>query len=291
MKKWLVSLGMAAGVLSLSACNSGSGANSDRIVQSKAGEITKEEFYNELKTQAGDKVLKQMVDTMLLEKEYKVTDKEIDAKIKDYEKQFGGKDGLKQALEQKGIKDEKVFKKLVKQELLAEKAATDGVKVSEEDVKKEFEDKYKVEIKASHILVKDEKTAKEVKSRLDKGEDFTKLAKEYSIDPGSKVKGGDLGYFIKGNMVPEFDNVVFSLEVNKVSDPVKTQYGYHIIKVTDKKTNKFEDKKDGIEKELKFKKAKPINEVISKLQKEADINIKDKELEDALKNSQNTGME
>ncbi|RBW68303.1 peptidylprolyl isomerase [Bacillus taeanensis] len=284
MKKWLSSLGIAAGVLTLSACNPGD-VNSDIIVQSKAGEITKEEFYNELKTQAGDKVLRQMIDIMLLEKEYKVTDKEIDAKVKDYEKQFGGKDGLKQALKQQGINDEKVFNNLVKRELLAEKAATDGVKVSEEEIKKEFEDKYKVEIKASHILVKDEKTAKEVKENLDKGGDFSKLASEYSIDPGSKDKGGDLGYFIKGNMVPEFDNVAFSLDVNKVSDLVKTKYGYHIIKVTDKKTNKFEDSKDRIEKELKFKKAKPMNEVISNLQKEADINIKDEDLEGILKDS------
>ncbi|MGM0874689.1 MAG: peptidylprolyl isomerase [Bacillota bacterium] len=287
MKKWFVSLGMAAGVLSLSACNFGG----DTIVQSKAGDITKEEFYNELKVQAGDKVLKQMVETMLLEKEYKVTDKEIDAKIKDYKKQFGGEEGLKQALEQNGVPDEQAFKKLVARELLAQKATTDGVKVSEEEIKKEFEDKYKEEIKASHILVKDEKTANEVKAKLDKGEDFAQLASEFTIDPGSKDKGGDLGYFIKGMMVPEFDEVVFSLKVNKVSDPLKTQYGYHIIKVTDKKTNTFEDKKDVIEKELKFAKAKPIDTLISKLQKEADINIKDKELEDVLKKTQQqTGM-
>lgn len=287
MKKMLVSLGMVGAVLSLSACNLGA---SETIVQSKAGDITKEEFYNELKAQAGDQVLKQMVETMLLEKDYKVTDKEIDAKIKEYKEQFGGEEGLKQALKQNGMEDEQAFKKLVERELLAQKAATNGVNVSEEEVKKEFEDKYKEEIKASHILVKDEKTAKEVKERLDKGEDFTKLASNYSIDPGSKDKGGDLGYFTKGNMVPEFDQVVFSLDVNHVSDPVKTEYGYHIIKVTDKKTNTFEDKKEIIEKELTYKKAKPINEVISKLQKEADITIKDKELEDVLEPTQHPGM-
>ncbi|UAL50213.1 MULTISPECIES: peptidylprolyl isomerase [Metabacillus] len=283
MKKMFVSLGIVGTVLSLSACNLSA---SDTIVQSKAGEITKEEFYNELKAQAGDQVLKQMVETMVLEKDYKVTDKEIDERIKEYKEQFGGEEGLKQALAQKGMSDEQVFKKNVERELLAQKAATDGVKVSEEEVKKEFENKYKEEIKASHILVKDEKTAKEVQERLDKGEDFAQLASVYSTDPGSKDKGGDLGHFTKGNMVPEFDQVVFSLDVNHVSDPVKTEYGYHIIKVTDKKTNTFEDKKAEIEKELTYKKAKPINEVISMLQKEAEITIKDKELDEALETTQ-----
>ncbi|RID88550.1 hypothetical protein D1970_01645 [Mesobacillus zeae] len=149
-------------------------------------------------------------------------------------------------------------------------------------MKKEFENRYKEEVKVSHILVNDEKTAKEVKERLDKGEDFAQLASEHSIDPGSKDIGGKLGYLIKGDMVPEFDKVAFSLEVNKASGPVKTQYGYHIIKVTDKKTNTFEDKKNVIEKELKYQKAKPINTLIAELQKEADINIKDKELENVL---------
>lgn len=283
MKKIIVSLGIAAAVLSLSACNLSA---SNPIVQSKAGEITKEEFYNELKAQTGDQVLQQMVETMVLAKEYKVTEKEIDERIKEYTEQFGGEEGLHQALAQNGMTDEQAFKKNIERELLAEKAATDGVKVSEEEVKKEFEEKYKDEIKASHILVKDEKTAKEVKERLGKGEDFAKLASHYSIDPSSKDNGGDVGYFTKGRMVSEFDQVVFSLDVNQVSEPVKTEYGYHIIKVTDKKTNKFEDKKKAIERELTLKKAKPIKEVISKLQKEADISIKDQELKDALKTTQ-----
>ncbi|WP_157800934.1 peptidylprolyl isomerase [Bacillus solitudinis] len=287
MKRWLVNFGITAGLLSLTACNTGA----DTIVQSESGDITKEEFYNELKAHGGDKVLKQMVETMLLEKEYNVTDQEIDAKVNEYKEQFGGEEGLKQALVENGIGDEQAFRKLVKRELLAQKATTDGVDVSEEEIKKEFEDKYKEEIKASHILVTDEETAKEVKERADKGEDFAGLASEYSIDPSSKDNGGDLGYFRKGMMVPEFDSVVFSLEVNEISDPVKTQYGYHIIKVTDKKTNTFKDKKGVIEEKLTFEKAKPIATVISDLQKEANITVKDKELEDVLETPQQTEME
>lgn len=286
MKKWIVSLGLAGGVLTLSACNSGD-INKDAIVKSKSGEITNEEFYAELKTQAGKDVLKQMVDTMLLEKKYNVTDKEIAAKIKEYEKQLGGKDGLKQAMEQNGIKSEKEFKKIVKEGLLAEKATTDGVKVNEDEIKKAFDTTYKNEIKTRHILVEDEKTAKEVKAKLDKGEDFATLAKEYSKDTVTKNKGGDLGYSLKGKMVPEYEQVAYSMETGKISDPVKSQFGYHIIEVTDKKTNKLEDKKSVIEKELKLQKAKPFDEVIAKLEKEADISINNEDLKDALEKPKN----
>ncbi|MGG1573149.1 peptidylprolyl isomerase [Fictibacillus sp. NRS-1165] len=287
MKKWLLSLGLAAGVLSLSACNSGAG--SEKVVESKAGDITKDEFYNELKAQYGNQVLKQMVDNKLLEKEYKVTNKEIDKEIANIKKQLGGEDQFKQALQQNGIKNEKDLRKLVKTQLLNKKAATDGVKVTDAEMKKVFNEKYKEEVKASHILVDDKKTADEVKAKLDKGEDFAKLAEKYSKDPGSKSKGGDLGFFGKGQMVPEFDKVAFKLKPGQVSDPVKSQFGYHIIKVVDKKTNKFEDKKKQISEELKQQKAKPTDEVITKLQKDADIKIKDKDLKDALK-KQNTQM-
>ncbi|MCK6255869.1 peptidylprolyl isomerase [Fictibacillus sp. KIGAM418] len=287
MKKWLLSLGLAAGVLSLSACNSGAG--SEKVVESKAGDITKDEFYNELKAQYGNQVLKQMVDNKLLEKEYKVTNNEIDNEIAKIKKQLGSEDQFKQALQQNGIKNEKDLRKLVKTQLLNKKAATDGVKVTDAEMKKVFNEKYNEEVKASHILVDDAKTAKEVKAKLDKGEDFAKLAEKYSKDPGSKSKGGDLGYFGKGQMVPEFDKVAFKLKPGQVSDPVKSQFGYHIIKVVDKKTNKFEDKKKQISEELKQQKAKPTDQVITKLQKKADIKIKDKDLKDALK-KQDTQM-
>ncbi|MBI5223275.1 peptidylprolyl isomerase [Candidatus Micrarchaeota archaeon] len=91
-----------------------------------------------------------------------------------------------------------------------------------------------MEVKASHILVKDEATARRVKSELDAGGDFANLAKKYSTCP-SKEKGGDLGFFGKGRMVAEFEKAAFSLEVGKVSAPVKTKFGYHLIKVTAKK--------------------------------------------------------
>ncbi|MDL1958703.1 MAG: peptidylprolyl isomerase [Deltaproteobacteria bacterium] len=102
-------------------------------------------------------------------------------------------------------------------------------------------------VKACHILLKvpegaDEKAwkeaeskAKDIKKKLENGEDFAELAKKYSDDPGSKNKGGDLGFFTKGRMVPEFESAAFSLKPGEMSGPVKTDFGYHIIEVKEKK--------------------------------------------------------
>jgi len=88
-----------------------------------------------------------------------------------------------------------------------------------------------MEVRASHILVKDEKTAKRLYDELQKGADFVALAKKNSVCP-SGASGGDLGFFGKGQMVKEFQDAAFSLPVGVVSTPVKTEFGYHLILVT-----------------------------------------------------------
>ena len=85
-------------------------------------------------------------------------------------------------------------------------------------------------IKCSHILVEKQSQAIAILDRIKQGEKFGKLAKELSIDSGSAKRDGNLGYFGRGKMVKEFEVVAFKLDVGKISDPVKTQYGYHIIK-------------------------------------------------------------
>ena len=99
-----------------------------------------------------------------------------------------------------------------------------------------MKDHYKPEIKASHILVSDENEAKEIKKKLDAGASFEELAKQESQDLLSKEKGGDLGYFHSGAMTPEFETTAYKLKVGQISDPVQSPNGYHIIKLTGKKT-------------------------------------------------------
>ena len=90
------------------------------------------------------------------------------------------------------------------------------------------------EVHAAHILVKNDKKAKEVLDKLSKGQSFAEMARKYSQCPSSK-SGGDLGWFGKGRMVPEFEKVAFEGEKGKVLGPVKTQFGYHLIKVLEKR--------------------------------------------------------
>ena len=85
-------------------------------------------------------------------------------------------------------------------------------------------------IKCSHILVPKQSQALEILERIKKGEKFGKLAKENSIDSGSAKKDGNLGYFTKGMMVKPFEETAFKLQVGEISNPVKTEFGYHIIK-------------------------------------------------------------
>ncbi len=138
------------------------------------------------------------------------------------------------------VKKVEEFKKLTLVSELLEKEIMAKAKVSDQEAK-EYYDKHKEEfatttqIKASHILVKTEDEANNVLARLKKGEKFEEIAKKESMDKGSAKNGGDLGYFARGQMVPEFEKAAAALKPGEISKPVKSNYGFHIIKVTDKK--------------------------------------------------------
>lgn len=139
----------------------------------------------------------------------------------------------------------------------------------------------KPEIKASHILVEDEETAKEVKNKLNEGASFEELAQEYSTD-GSAANGGDLGYFGPGQMVPEFEEAAYALEVGEISEPVQSQFGFHIIKLTDKKeVAPFEEMKEEIREELARAKVDftQVEALVNEELEAANVEVKDKDLE------------
>jgi len=151
---------------------------------------------------------------------------------------------------------EQISKQVVISELLR-KEMEQKIRISDEDAKNYYEankDQYTEQEKyrASHILVDTEQEAKDLIVRLNAGEDFAALAKEKSKCP-SKEKGGDLGLASKGQMVPEFEAAALSLEPGKISDVVKTQFGYHIIRLEEKQPSKersFEEVKEQVKQTL-----------------------------------------
>jgi len=204
-----------------------------------------------------------------------------------------------EAAKKAGIEDTPEFKKELesaKKALLVKywlKKQFDNLIISDSEAKK-FYEKVKMspeKVHARHILVKSEAEAKKIISELSKlkGKALTKkfieLAKKKSVGPSGK-SGGDLGYFTKDRMVPEFGAVAFSLKKGEISKkPVKTQFGWHVIYVEDKELSKvipFEKLKDKIIQTLKQKKFKEkIDKDLNAMRKKADVKILDKTLSQA----------
>jgi peptidyl-prolyl cis-trans isomerase C len=190
------------------------------------------------------------------------------------------------AAEAKKIADGKEFKSrlaFIRNKLLMETLLQDVGKaaVTPDATKKAYDEAVKQvggeqEVRARHILVATEDEAKAVLAEIKKGTDFAELAKQKSKDPGAAAEGGDLGYFVKEQMVPEFAAVAFKLDKGQVSDPVKTQFGWHIIKVEDKRNKpvpEFDKVKDQVE---TYVQRKAQADFIHKLQETAKIEKLDK---------------
>ncbi|MCP4690176.1 MAG: peptidylprolyl isomerase [Desulfobacterales bacterium] len=209
--------------------------------------------------QAKGQLLNQIIEGMLLAKE---------ARRLELDKQPKTRYMLKSAA------DQVLIKELV-QEIQA------GVKISEEDIKAYYDQnqaKFQSppEIKARHILVKNEEEAKEIRTALDNGGVFEDLAKEKSVGP-SKDKGGDLGWFGKGRMVPAFEEAAFAMKKGEISQPVKTRFGWHIIQVEDSRpaaAKPLEQAKAQIHSSLLQEKTKAaMKEIRERLEKEVKIEI------------------
>lgn len=274
----MLALTLAGGVIALSACNQ----NGSTVAESSAGDVTQEELYEAMKEKVGAQALQQLVYEKVLSEKYEVSDKELDAKVDELKEQLG--DNFEAALAQYGYADVEDFKETMKLGMMQEKAAMKSIKVTDKEVK-EYYDNYKPEIKARHILVADEKTALEVKQKLDAGEKFEDVSNTYSTDEAAKAAGGDLGWFGPGAMDPDFETAAYALKKDEISAPVKTSFGYHIIQLTDKKEKKsYEEMKEQMEKELKSSKltTEKINEIMQKEIKAAKVKISDKDLEKAL---------
>lgn len=231
--------------------------------------ISANDIYNELKDKYGKDVMIDIIDKILLEKKYKDSDEikdYVDSQISVFIQQYG-EDGFKNALEQANM-TESDLRDQIALDYRRTKAAKDYVAdtIKDDEINKYYENDIRGDIKASHILIKPDvsddatdeekekaekeakKKAEEIITKLNNGEKFADLAKEYSSDEGTAKNGGDLGYFPKGQMVDEFENAVVKLKKDEYTkEPVKSSYGYHIILKTGEKSKpKLKNVKDEI---------------------------------------------
>ena len=255
---WAGSILIIAGIMAFAMISS-----MDKTIASIDGEkINEDELYDALVAGYGADTLDLLITNKLVELEaekagIKIKDEEIQKEIDVMVESYGDEKSLKEQLEASGSSMDALKKDIVVY-LQTKKLIEPRITVTDDEISTYFEDNKDTfaqaeQVEASHILVEDEKTAKKVAKELAAGGDFAKLAAEYSTDTETADNGGSLGYFGKGDMVEEFEDVAFDLDINKVSDPVKTEYGYHIIKVTGKKEAKkanLEDSKDVIKETL-----------------------------------------
>ncbi len=216
--------------------------NSEVVASVNGEKISKDELYDAMLKQSGQQTLESLISKKVIELEAKkqkvtVSEKDIQNELNKYYEQYGGEEAFNQVLAQNGLTLDEVKKELVVN-VKVTKLLKSRISVSEDEIKNYFEENkatfaQEKQVKASHILVDTEEKANEIKDKLAKGEDFAKLAKDNSKDTGSKENGGDLGFFGTGQMVKEFEEAAFALKAGEISEPVKTQFGYHIIKVTE----------------------------------------------------------
>lgn len=236
--------------------------------------ISADDLYNEIKEKYALSSLIDMIDNSILLKEYPKSDsdakKYADEQLESIKKYYVDDDGkydeksLLSALSQYyGISSLDEFKEMLKLTYYRNKAVDDYAKnsITDKQVQKYYDEEYVGDISCKHILIAPKttdsmsdaekkkaeeaalKTAKEVIKKLNDGAKFDDLAKEYSDDDSNKDKGGDLGYFNKGDMVTEFETAAYALKLNKyTTTPVKTKFGYHIILKTGAKEKEALDK-------------------------------------------------
>ncbi|TRZ36240.1 foldase [Niallia circulans] len=231
---------------------------SNTVASVEGEKITQNDLDEALNKQYGTSILQTLIANKVVDLEaekekIKVTDKEQKAELDDLIESSGGEDAFNAALEANGASKADIEDELLRY-LKIKKLLEPRIEITDDQIKSYFDENKASfdtpeQVEASHILVADEKTAKEVKKKLDDGEDFADLAKEYSTDTATKENGGELGYFSSGQMVEEFEKAAFSMDVDEISNPVETTNGWHIIKVTGHKDAveaKLDDHKDEI---------------------------------------------
>lgn len=276
--------------VSFAACSGGGGGGAVATVNGSS--ISHADLDQKLEgSPAARSVLQQLVTNKLIDDyaskhNVTVTPAEI-AKIEDQYKAQYPNGQWDELLKARGYTEQDV-QDLIRHQIILDKAVGGNIHITDKQIK-EFFDKNHAQFdkpamaKARHILVPDLKTAQKVEADLKSGKDFAAEAKQYSTDPGSRVKGGDLGWFRKGQMVPAFEKYAFSGPLNQISPPIKSPFGYHVIQVEDRKpgqTATLASARDQIVQQLRQQQEAPlIPGFLQQLQASANIKVDDPRFE------------
>lgn len=286
MKKWIL------GVVGLFVAVTLAGCSSSTVANMKGAKVTKDEYYDAMKkTTTGQATLRNMIVLKALEQQYpnKVSDKKVNSQFNTLKKQYGS--SFDTTLEQNGY-TESSFKDQIRTTLYSEVALKALKKPTEKQIAAQWK-KYQPKITVQHILVKTEDEAKQIISDYQKDpteKNFEALAKKNSIDTGTKDKGGKLTAFDNTDTSLDSTFKKAALKLTKAGDitttPVKTQYGYHVIRVISvgKKGTMKEHKKD-LENQLYTtwqNDQTVMNGIITKVLKKENVSIKDNDLKDVL---------
>lgn len=243
--------------------------------------ITRDEFYARLESEIGEQVMNQLIAEALVlsVKDVTVTDEEVNAEIEQIKASYPSAEMFEQAMAQYGLTLDRLARE-VRINLILQKLATAGVTITDEEIKTYFENNKESlsmpkQVRSSHILVDSLEEAEMVVAELKDGADFATLAKQVSKDTGSAMQGGDIGFIGPDDpIVTEYLDAVFKMEVGEISAPVKSQFGYHIIKVTEINEAKeavLEEQKENIRSILTQEKARSFNDVVNELYQKADV--------------------
>ncbi|WP_027955078.1 peptidylprolyl isomerase [Halobacillus kuroshimensis] len=221
-------------------------------------DIEKEELYDTLVEQYGQETLDTLITNKIVELETEdnditVSQEAVEEELDVYYDQYGGEEAFQSTLEASGMTIADVEKD-IEDYLAVDLLLAERISITNEEKETYFEENkesYNVpeQVSARHILTETEEEAEEVLTKLEDDEAFEDLVAEYSIDDTTVASGGDLGAFSEGEMVEAFEEAAFSMEVGEVSDIVETEYGYHIIEVTNH-TEAQDAVYDEVEKEI-----------------------------------------
>jgi foldase protein PrsA len=293
LQRVVASVATGALCLSLAAC-AGGGSGGD-IASVNGQKISRATFYDKLentpqaKGQLAQMILADLIDQYQKDKKIDVSDAEIQKKEDELKVQMTP-DRFAAQVKAANLSEADVHN-ILRQQIVQQKGVAPLVHVSEADIKAFFDKNHAsldapAKVRAAHILVPDLKTANMVEAKLKSGAKFDDMAKQYSTDPSTKDKGGELGFFTQPQMVAPFSAAAFAAPVGSITAPVKSPFGFHIIKVEEKTpalkatlANKHDMIRDQLKQQQEGAQMQPF---LAQLRQGAKIDIYDDKLKDAL---------